>query len=424
MNRRNFIYRSAGTAAAIPLAAMTTLPANMPGSEELSDPSDAKAWRAVRKLFPIPKDETYFNTGTLGVQPKVVLESVIDSMRHATQNAARTNYQGEGPLLLSGYEAYVNLRKKIGQLINADYREIALTQNATFGMNYLSNGLDLQPGDEILNTDQEHGGGRAGWQVAAARYGLVYKQAKISIPANDPQRIVDEILGEVTTKTKVIAIPHISSVYGIVLPVAEICREARSRGIITVIDGAQAVGQVKVDVKSIDCDAYFSSLHKWLLAPAGNGILYIRQEMADRIWTTLASYQYDNEDDHGFRLTQRGTGNPSLIVGLEAALDFHNQLGAENVIARIKYLGDYLREGLGKIAAVEIVSPVHPVLSAGLTTYNVGELKPVEVQNTMWSRGKLQPRAAGQLGLRQSTHIYTDEKDIDRGLAIVAGLAR
>ncbi len=423
-NRRSFIKRAAAAAAALSLTGRAAGRSFVPGPEQLRGLSGEAYWEGVRKLFPLPADEVYFNTGTLGVQPQVVLEKTIESMRFNAMHAARTDYQGNGPLLLSGYAPYVDLRKKIAALINADYQEIALTQNATYGMNFVSNGLDLRAGDEVINTDQEHGGGFGGWRVAAARHGVVYKMAPIPVPANDPQAIIDSIMEQVTARTRVIAVPHILSVYGLILPVKEICAEARRRGIFTVIDGAQAVGHIPVDVRDIGCDAYYSSLHKWLLAPAGNGILYVRREVVSDIWTTLASYQWDNHEDEGFRFTQRGTGNPSLIVGLEAAIDFHNELGPKQVTDRIKYLGDYLRTRLQQIPNVEIYSSVHPDMCAGITTYGIKGVKGVDLQNEMWKRRKLQPRAAGEHMIRHSTHIYNLEEEIDAALAIVRDMAK
>ncbi|MEZ5043884.1 MAG: aminotransferase class V-fold PLP-dependent enzyme [Saprospiraceae bacterium] len=421
LNRRKFIRRSA--LSAIPLLGFSTPQKRTPGFEDIRHLNGDAYWKGVRQMFPMPTEEAYFNTGTMGAQPTVVLEKTIESMRNNATNIAKTDYQGNGPLLLQGYEAYVDLRKKIGALINADYKEIALTQNATYGMNYVSNGLDLKPGDEIINTDQEHGGGRAGWQVAAARYKLVYKQAKIAIPANDPQQIIDSIKKEITPKTRIIAIPHIVSVHGFILPVKAICEMARERGIFTIIDGAQSVGQIPVDVKDLGCDAYFSSLHKWLLAPAGNGILYLRKEVMPQVWTTLASYQWENEEDHGFRLTQRGTGNPSIIVGLEAAIDFHNAIGPKKVTDRIKELGDYLRAGLQKIEKVTIESSTHPDMCAGITTYGIEGVKGVDLQNEMWKRKRMQPRAVGERMIRHSLHIYNLEHEIDAALAVVRDLA-
>jgi selenocysteine lyase/cysteine desulfurase len=377
-------------------------------------------WQALRAAWPMPTDEAYFNTGTMGAQPSRVLNAVLDNMRGNAVNIAHCDYQGNGPLLLQGYQGFDGLRTKIAKLINAsDYKEIALTQNATMGMNYISGGLDFKPGDEFINTDQEHGGGFGGWRTAAKRYGLTYKMAHIPIPANDPQEIIDNIFDLVTPRTRVIAVPHILSTYGVVLPVKEICQEARRREIFTIIDGAQSVGHIKVDVQDIGCDAYYSSLHKWLMAPAGSGILYVRKEVVGEVWTVAASYQWDNDEDHGLRLTQRGTGNVSLIVGLEAAVDFHNEIGSDKVIARIKELGDYLRAGLQEIDKVSIRSSVHPEMCAGLTTYLVDGIKPVDLQNEMWVRHKLQPRAAGENGLRHSTHIYNQKEEIDKALEVI-----
>ena len=425
MKRRSFLQRSAGTAMGLPLlaAASPLLAAPAPSFDSIQNLSGEAYWKGIRKMFPLPANEVYFNTGTLGVMPKTVLEKVVNSLITNASDAAQTDYQGNGPLLLSGYEAFVELRKKIGTLIGADYKSIALIQNATAGMNYVSNGLDLQPGDEIINTDQEHGGGRAGWETAARRYGLVYKQAKVPIPANDPQEIIDNIFSLVTPKTRVIAIPHMISVHGVILPVKEICQEARKRGIFTILDGAQCVGHIKLDMQDIGCDAYFSSLHKWMLAPAGNGILYIRPESIEKIWTVMASYQWENTDDHGFRLTQRGTGNIALIIGLEAALDFHQSIGHDRVISRIKELGDYLRNGLQQIPGTSIVSPVHPDMCAGITTYQVKGIPATDLQNELWKRKKLQPRSAGEAGLRHSTHIYNLKSEIDLALEIIAEVA-
>lgn len=377
-------------------------------------------WRQVRMQFPLKEGQTYFNNGTMGAMPGYVLNQVIDDLHFSAVHMAETDYKGAGPKLLSGYADHKELRTKIGAMINADYQQIALTQNATFGMSYVGNGLDLQAGDEIINTDQEHGGGFGIWKLMAKRKGCIYKQAKMPVPANDPAQLFDAIFKEVTSKTKVIAIPHIISVYGVVMPVKEICAEARRRGIFTIIDGAQAVGQVKVDVQDIDCDAYYSSLHKWLLAPAGNGILYIHKDSIAKIWGTIASYQWENEEDHGFRLMQNGTGNQSLVVGLNAAVDFYNTIGQDKWLNRIKQLGDHLRAGLGAMSKVTIHSSTHPNMCAGLTTYNVKGISGPDLQKRMWQAAKLQPRSVGEDLVRHSVHIYNSLEEIDQALDVIA----
>ena len=380
-------------------------------------------WRMVRKQFPLKEGQTYFNNGTMGPSSGYVLDKMIHHMMHYNTEAATIDYKnGSGPELLTGYFPYEELRSKLGKIINCDFKEISLVQNATFGMNYVGMGLDLKKGDELLNTNQEHGGGFGAWQLLAKRKGCVYKQAKMPVPANDPQEIFDAIFKEVSPKTKVIAIPHMVSGYGTVLPVKAVCAEAKKRGIFTVLDGAQCVGQIEVDVKDIGCDAYYSSLHKWLLAPAGSGLLYINKNVSPNIWTTIASYQWDNKEDHGFRLMQNGTGNAGLMAGYEAAVDFFNTIGKERWLGRIKELGSYLRASLKEIPHVTIESSTNENMAAGITTYGVAGISGPDLQKTMWEKERLQPRSVGEKNIRHSVHIYNSKEEIDRALGVIKDL--
>lgn len=422
-NRREFLQKSALGALSLPLFSFNTPQVSIQ-ELRLTQPETENYWQMVRKQFALKEGQTYFNNGTMGPTPNYTLSRMMDHMTHYAKHAAEVDYKnGSGPELLSGYFPCEELRKKLGAIINADYQSISLTQNATFGMNYVGMGLDLRKGDELLNTNQEHGGGFAAWQLLAKRKGCVYKQAIMPTPANDPQEIIDAIFKEVTKKTRVIAIPHIISAYGVVMPVNEICSEARKRGIFTILDGAQCVGHVKVDVEEIGCDAYYSSLHKWLLAPAGSGLLYINPEVVEGIWATIASYNWENEEDHGFRLMQNGTGNPGLLEGYDAAVDFYNTIGEDRWIGRIKELGDYLREGLKEMDHVTIHSSIHPEMSAGITTYAVNGLSGPELQKTMWEKERLQPRSVGEDLLRHSVHIYNSKKEIDKALNVISELA-
>ncbi|SNT00151.1 Selenocysteine lyase/Cysteine desulfurase [Ekhidna lutea] len=422
-NRRDFIRKSAFSALSLPLFSFSDTSFTLENLKSATlDNQDY--WKLLRKQFALKEGQTYFNNGTIGPTSNFALQKMMDHMTHNARHAAEIDYKdGSGPELLSGYFPYEKLRKKLGEIINADFKEISLTQNATFGMNYVANGLNLKEGDELLNTNQEHGGGFAAWQLLAKRRGCIYKQATMPVPANDPQDVIDAIFSEVTDKTKVIAIPHIISAYGVVMPVKELCAEARKRGIFTILDGAQCVGQVKVDVKEIGCDAYYSSLHKWLLAPPGSGLLYIREEVVSGIWSTIASYNWENEEDHGFRLMQNGTGNPGLIVGYDAAVDFFNTVGEDRWIGRIKELGDYLRDGLKDMDHVTIHSSIHPEMCAGITTYSVKGLTGPQLQKTMWEKEKLQPRSVGKEILRHSVHIYNSKEEIDKALKVVSDLA-
>lgn len=382
-------------------------------------------WSELRKQFPQPRSEVFFNNGTLGAMPSPVIDRVIESMRDLNNSIAQWDYKAGHPVWFTGYYKEDEIRSALAAVINCEVEELALTQNATMGMNEIAMGLDLQPGDEIVQTDQEHPGGQCGYLLREKRHGIIQKQVKIPIPPNDPAEIIERFAAAITPKTRVLAIPHITSALGIVLPVREIVRIYREKGIFTVIDGAQAVGQVKVDVKEIGCDAYFSSPHKWLLAPAGNGCLYVRRESAAKIWTVLASSQWNNHEDPGFRLQQRGTGNLPLLLGLAAAIEFYQNVGPDRWLARIKELGDRLRAGLQKIPAVKIFSSVHPDMCAGMTTYRVAGWGGEKIQDYFWQTRKMRPRSVGEkYGVRHCVHIYHSEAEIDAALEVVREISQ
>jgi len=386
---------------------------------------DPNYWSKIREQFPMPPDEAYCNTGTIGASPLRVLHAVVSHTVRSMVEVAHVDWSGGGMSLLSGYSPDTELRTKIGELINARPTLVALPQNATMGMNLIANGLDLPPGSEVLITDIEYPGCRCGWELLAERRGTTLREAEIPLPVEDPERIVEAFEEAIKPETRVMSFPHISSEQGITLPTERLYSLARERGIISVIDGAQATGHIPIDVREIVCDAYYSSPHKWLMAPAGNGFLYVKETLIDDVWTTLASTQWNNHEDNGYRLGQRGTGNPALLKGFEAALDLHFEIGPERVYGRIKELGDQLRRGLSLMGGVEMITPSHPEMSSGLTTFKVDGIEGKAIQDELRRRGKIQPRALREnRGVRYSTHIYNSEHEIDRTLQIIGDMAR
>jgi len=386
---------------------------------------DPAYWKKLRAQFLLRDDEVFFNTATMGAPPRVVVEAVAESLKTLSATVAEWDYKPDGPSWFTGYSAELPIREKLARVVHASTEEIALTQNATMGMNFVALGLDLASGDEILQTDQEHPGGRCGWEQRSRRQGVVWKTLKIPVPARSPEEIVEIVRAAIGPRTRVIAWPHVTSALGTIHPVKEICALAREKGIFTAIDGAQAVGQIPVDLHDMGCDAYFSSPHKWLLAPAGNGFLYVRREIAPRIWTTLASSEWANEKDPGLRLQQRGTGNLSLLLGLSAAVDFFDRVGAERWFGRIRELGDRLRAGLREIPGAAISSSVHPKMCAGMTTWKLAGVSPARMQDLFWEKARLRPRSVSEdWGVRTSTMIYNSEAEIDRLLEVARGMAK
>lgn len=418
--RRNAIKSIGLGALALPsLASISSSASSLPKAD------DPAYWKKVRDQFSLAKDKVFFNPGTVGVMPKVVVDKMVAHVRYLAENVADWAYKDDNKEeFISGYNNLMGIRTSVGKLINADPMDIAMTDNVTNGISYLANGITLQAGDEVLTTNQEHGGGRGGWLVKEKRYGVLFKESVVPKPIKNSQEAYDAIVKSFTPKTKVLMISHMISGSGAILPVKEICAEAKKRGIFTILDGAQTIGQIKVDVKDIDCDAYAGCFHKWMGAPAGTGFMFVKKERMKEIWTTVASGRWDNHEDEGFRFTQRGTGNFPVLKGLEAALEFHNEIGPDKVYDRIKFLGERLRTGLRKINKVKIYSPEEEALCAGITVYNIEGMTGAKLQDEFWAQAKMRPRNSGELfGVRHCTHIFNSEAEIDKALSIVKSLA-
>lgn len=417
---RRSILRSLG----LSTVALTALPgfsqADKSGTR-MPDDDDPHFWKKIRDQFPLAKDKVFFNPGTVGAMPNVVVDRMVEHLRYIATDVADWAYKDDNnEEFISGYNNLLGIRAKVGGLINASASEIAMTDNVTNSMNYVANGITLEAGDEILSTDQEHVGGKSGFLLKEKRYGAVFKTVSIPKPIRNSTEVYDIIVKGFTPRTRVLMLSHMITGSGAIFPVKEICEEARRRGIFTLLDGAQTIGQIKVDVRDIGCDAYAGCFHKWMGGPPGTGFLYIKSDRMKDIWTTVASGRWDNHEDEGFRFTQRGTGNFPVLKGLEASIDFHNEIGADKVYERIKFLGERLRRGLRSNKKVKMFSPQDEAMCAGITVYNVVGFTGTQLQDTYWAKARMRPRSQGdQYGVRHCTHIFNSPEEIDKALSIV-----
>ena len=291
------------------------------------------------------------------------------------------------------------------------------------GMNFLANGLDLAAGDEVVSTDHEHGGGISPWRLLARRRGIIVRELPLDPAlAVGPDAVVQLFADAVTPRTKVVMFSHITSGLGAVLPARELCALARQRGALAIVDGAQAVGQILVDVKALGCDAFVASPHKWMMAPKGTGFLYLRKEVQDRFWTTLASYAWDDHANGAFRFMQYGTGSVPVVEGLVAALKFIDRIGMPRIERWDAMLTTRLREGLARIPGARVASPLDPRLSAAITTFRVDGVKAKALQDALWAR-RVRVRAQNDTrGVRLSAHMYVGPADIDTILEVVSSV--
>ena len=255
--RRGFL-----AALAAPLLARAADTKGAPAMPRADDPA---YWNKLRDQFLLAKDKVFFNNGTIGAMPRVVFDRTVELLREMATDVADWDYRPGGEWI-AGYGPMTGIRTKAAALLGADAEEISLTENVTAAMSYLAAGVTLEPGSEILISDQEHPGGQSPWLNAAKRHGARVEMAHLPKPANTAAEAMEAFYNALTPRTRILAISHMITGAGTILPVKEMCAEARRRGIFTILDGAQCFGHIAIDLHEIGCDVYVGCFHKWMLA--------------------------------------------------------------------------------------------------------------------------------------------------------------
>ncbi len=426
MDRRRFLTSGAAGLVAAGIAAPSSATGRNGGPVEiLPGETDDELFARLRERFLFPTDVTYGNTGTLGACPRDVMDAYLGGLERLERELPDWPYFQSDGEPLTGYQELRDVRARIGRFVNATADEIALTQNATMGMSFIANGLELQPGDEVLTTDQEHSGGIGSWRLRAARHGVVVRELPLdSALDGGPEAVVEMFRRALTDRTRVLMVSHITSTLGIRMPVVELCALARERGVLSVIDGAQAIGQTPVDLAHLGCDAYVASPHKWLMAPKGTGFMYLRRDVPQRIWGTLAGSHFDDWESGAFRFMQFGTGSVPIVDGLVAAIDFVEHIGIERIARWDQRVNARLRAGLEAMPGARIASPADPRFAAAVTTFRVEGTRARDLQIALWNRQKIRVRAQREdYGVRFSCHLYVAPGDVERALDVVSSLA-
>jgi len=421
-NRRTFIRTFAG--GALGGAILYSFPESararyVIANDESVAPDDERFWTIVREQFPLKREPLYLNNGTMGPSPYVVIDAVTTELG----DVDRTGRYG-------GWE---DARPKIAKFVHALPEEISLTHNVTEGINVIACGLPLKRGDEVIMTTHEHAGNAIPWLARARRDGIV---VKVFTPGRTKAASLTAIDDLITTKTRVIAIPHVTCTIGQVLPGKEISTLAHDRGLWVMLDGAHTPGMMPLDVKDLGCDFFAGCGHKWMMGPKGTGFLYVRKDVEDIVepyWVGAGvdkgwdirkgTLEYKGEA-HKFDFA---TQSSPLYIGLGAAVDFLYHLGMENVAARGQGLALHLRSELENLGdRVEILTPSEEggygsVLGFRLKNYPFDKL-----QQMLLEKHKIITRMVPENGVncnRISTHIYNSFAEVDRLLEVIRSVA-
>lgn len=344
----------------------------------------------------------YLQTGSLGPTPRPVMDRTLDAWKELERNPVLFGYGAQE-------QAMEDVRAQAAGFLGCKKEELVLTRCTTEGMNWVASGLRLGPGDRVLTTDQEHPGGRACWDYAARRYGATIDTVAIPAGENDEAAIVDRFARAMAPRTRAVSFSHVLTSTGLRMPVAALSALARERGAIAVVDGAQAAGGIAVDVKALGCHVYATSGHKWLLGPKGTGLLYLSEDLGDRVDPIALQGGRAAYSDSS------GVCNLPGVIGLGAALLYLNAIGVAKVEAHNLRVRNGLYEALQRVPSLRIVSPPPGPLASPLVTYELPAMvdsKAVQVR-LMERHGvvvKVVPRQWLN-GNRISTHLFNSEGD-------------
>ena len=417
LDRRRFLTTaSTGIAAVLAIrpslfAQLEKAPASLPDPATFGTSEDGY-WAALRRQFLIPEDEVYLNNGTVGSSPAPVLRAIFDGYN----TTERLDQHDPEDYPIWGYAAWNEFRDPLAAFVGCKRDEIALLRNATEANSYIANGIDMKAGDEVLMTDQEHPGGEMPWQLKAKRYGTVVKKVTLPKPVKDRAQVLNLFNEAITPRTRVMFFSHISTNTGVVLPVKELSALARSKGILSAADGAHVPGMMRFNLHELGCDMYSSSPHKWLQAPKGSGFLYVRDEVIDRVWNTIATEGWDEPQIRAERFQRIGSSNVPALWGLRAAIKLADDIGIDKIERRHRQLCDYILGEMIKRGAESWTSP-DATMRCGIATVNVPGLNRMDLEKTLWEQSKIRIRGGEPSKLRLSTPYYLQKKDIDRFLA-------
>jgi len=354
----------------------------------------------------------YLNTAALGPTPRTVLDRVLKAWYELELDPVTMAY-GDGAVHLATDHA----RERVASLIGCNADELLITRSATDAMNSAALGVDLNRGNRVLTTDVEHEGGSTCWSYLKRRRGIDIDVVSIAPGDFDTRAIISRFEKAITDKTKVISVSHVITSTGIRMPVAEIAALAKTRGILCIIDGAQAVGGIDVDVRKLDCHAYAATGHKWLMGPKGTGFLYISKDASSLIQPV--------QRDGGVRFSASSTGIGSLplVVGLGAAVEDLQQRGIATVENRIIELRDRAYSGLIKIPRIQVVSPPPGPLTTALVAFKLPDsVDSRAFRDLLLKKYRIVIKVAEKRwfnGSRISPHIFNTESDIDAAIKAI-----
>ena len=367
-----------------------------------------------KDLFLLDPNIVFLNHGSFGACPKEVFQVYQDWQLRLEQQPVR--FLGREYL-----QHDLTAREALGAYLHAAPTDLAFVPNATYGVNLVARSLALQPGDEILTTDHEYGACDYTWEMLCRKTGAIYKKHTLHLPVTSTAALLDEIWQAVTPRTRLIYLSHITSPTALRLPVEGLCVRARSAGILTLIDGAHAPGQIPLDLTALQADFYTGNCHKWMLAPKGAAFLYVHPSVQPLIEPLVVSWGYHAEQSSGSRyidyLQWTGTRDPAAYFTVPAAIHFMDEHDWPAQQKGCHALLQETLEGIGEITGLPPIYPLDSDFFAQMGAVPLPECDTTLLKNRLYEEFSIEipiTKIDSQTFIRVSIQAYNTTQDADQ----------
>ena len=379
---------------------------------------DEDYWTTIQQAFSVTRGIVNLNNGGVSPSPRIVTEAFVRYTWQQEDATAYTMWQILEP-------QSETIRTGLAEVFGCSPEEIAITRNASESLEILLMGMDFKSGDEILTTTQDYPRMLTTLRQREMREGLKLNLIKIPIAPTNVDDIAAAFERAVTPKTKLILVSHQVNLTGQIIPVRKVCEMARSKGIETIVDGAHAFAQFDFKRDDLQCDYYGTSLHKWIYAPKGTGMLYVRKEKIPKVWALMASEGQNKNDIRKYE--EIGTHSAAMRLAIGEAILFHNAIGGKRKEERLRYLSRYWMNNLKALPKVGFNTSFDPRQSCAIANFKIDGVDPVQLGSYLMSKHKIftTPIVHDEFsGIRITPNVYTTLWELDRFSEVVADVAR
>jgi len=365
-------------------------------------------WSRVQQAFTVDRSLINLNNGGVSPSPDFVQAAMKKHLDFSNQAPVYNMWRILEP-------RREGVRQRLARNFGVDTEEIAMTRNASESLQICQLGFDLKAGDEVLTTDQDYPRMINTFKQRERREGIKLNQISIPVPAENDEEIVCRFEQAITPKTKLILMCHIINLTGQILPVKKVVQMAREKGIPVIVDGAHAYAHFDFKHEDLDCDYYTSSLHKWLFAPHGTGLLYVKKSKIKDLWPLMAAAESQDNDIRKFE--EIGTHPAANYLAIGEALTFHEGIGSKRKEARLKYLNDLWINEIVDGDKVVLHTSRDPKYACGIATVEIKGMEPGKLNSSLWNEHRIitTPIVHDQFrGIRVTPNVYTTHEEIAR----------